>query len=471
VLGEKKVHVTQTGAKPQKDTVRLPEFGEVSLHEVPILDPGEIVARRFRLLWEKRRFLFWTSAAGLLLGMALALLLPARYESTAKLMPPDNTSTSMAMLASLTARSPGGLGLVAGDLLGLQSSGELFVGILESQTIRSRVVDQFKLEQVYELRHREDARSRLGENTRILEDRRSGIITLTVSDHDPARAAALANAYVTNLNQLVAELSTSSAHRERVFLEERLANVQQGLEDSEKQFGQFASKNHAINVAEQGKAMVDAAASLQGQLIAAQAELEGLRQLYTENNPRVRAMRARVDEIHGQLEKMGGNDEGAGTRAQETTTLYPSLQQLPLLGITYADLSRRMKIQEAVFESLTQQYEIAKVEEAKETPSVKVLDQGEIPDRKTFPPRFMITVLSAILFFVGGAVWVQASARWAAMNPQDPRKILMQEVFASAKTRVLGTSQNGVGLRGTARRVLEKLGSEVEVPGEAQKRD
>ncbi|MGA7906489.1 MAG: GNVR domain-containing protein, partial [Candidatus Sulfotelmatobacter sp.] len=289
-------------------------------------------------------------------------------------------------------------------------------------------------------------------------------------DQDARRAAALANAYVTNLDQLVAELSTSAAHRERIFLEERLISVKQGLEASEKEFSQFASKNHAINITEQGKAMVEAAATLQGQLIAAEAELEGLRQLYTENNARVRTIKARVDEIRHQLDKIGGKGEETEPSSKGNDPLYPSLRQLPLLGVTYADLYRQMKIQEAVFETLTQQDELAKVEEAKETPSVKVLDPAEIPEQKSFPPRLMILIYGVIISIVFGMVWVGVNARWAALDPDDPGRLLALEVTSSVKARMLGASENGNGLHAFARKAWRKFGGEADASDERRDR-
>src|SRR4029077_17838323 len=130
----------------------------------------------------------------------------------------------------------------------------------------------------------EDARKELSQNTGASEDRKSGIITLTVIDRDRQRARAMATAYVEELNRLVSELSTSSAHRERVFLEERLKAVKQELDIASGEFSQFASQNSAINIPEQGKAMVEEAALLQGQLIAAESELKGLSEIYTANN-------------------------------------------------------------------------------------------------------------------------------------------------------------------------------------------
>src|SRR5262249_32964244 len=153
---------------------------------------------------------------GIASGVLLAFLLPVRYQSSVELMPPDTQSSSgMAMLAALTAKTGGSLGAIAGDALGLKSSGALFVGILHSRTIQDRVVARFDLRKVYRVRLEEDARRELSDRTGVSEDRKSGLITISVLDKDPKRAAAIAQAYTEELDRVVAHLSTSAAHRER----------------------------------------------------------------------------------------------------------------------------------------------------------------------------------------------------------------------------------------------------------------
>ncbi len=400
---------------------------------------------RLNLLWNQRRSLGRAALAGLLIGTALAFLLPKQFESTTQLMPPDNQSSStLALMAGLSAKTTGGLGAVAGDLLGLKSSGALFIGILRSRTVEDRLIDRFDLKKVYWTRLEQTARRKLEENTSISEDRKSGILTITVTDADPNRSAALAQAYVSELDQLVAKLSTSSARREREFLEERLTAVQTDLQNAEKEFSEFASKNSAIDIKEQGKAMVEAAATLEGQLIAARSELEGVRRIYTDTNVRVRATQARVDELQRQLDKLAGKGESTSSAGNvEGDPLYPSLRKLPLLGVTFADLFRRTKVQEAVFEALTQQYELAKVQEAKETPSVKVLDEARVPEKKSFPPRLVIMFLCTFLAFAFAVVYTFSRTRWDEIDSSDPAKVLATEVFQSVNAYMPWAEPNG----------------------------
>jgi capsule polysaccharide export protein KpsE/RkpR len=437
-------------AKSEQKTL-LPE-SEMETEFSPQPTAPELVERRIarlRLLWDQRGWLFRVAGIGLLCATMIAFLIPARYESTVRLMPPDSESNmGMAMLAALTGRGGGNLAALGNSVLGLKSSGSLFIGILESRTVEDNLVAKFDLQKVYWTRRLEDTRKELAKNTDISENRKSGIITIRVTDKNPQRAAAMGRQYVEELNRVVNQLSTSSAHRERVFLEGRLKAVQSDLEQAEKEFSQFASKNTAIDIKEQGKAMVGAVATLQGELIAAQSQLEGLRQIYTENNVRVRALRARVFELQNQLKKIGGKTEIApSVGGIKDDSLYPSIRELPLLGVAYADLYRRTKMQEAAFEILTQEYELAKVQEAKEIPSVKVLDSADVPEKRSFPPRLLIVFLGTCVSLACAAAWIFGNAAWHETDAHDPRKVFAQEIFTTVKAKLPAVSRNGSGLR------------------------
>ncbi|HEV2197421.1 MAG TPA: hypothetical protein VGR55_17675 [Candidatus Acidoferrum sp.] len=439
-----------TGSAPARQPV--PELPEHDLPPEPEIegtpqDSGNSLAY-LRLLWEQRRMLRRVVFYGFLASTLLAFLIPLRFKSTARLMPPDNNqSGGLAMAAAaLSGGGAGNLGGIATDMLGLKSTSDIFVGILSSRTVQDKLIQQFDLRNLYRDRRMEDARKDLAEHTDISVDRKSQIITITVTDHDPKRSAAMGQAYVEELNRLVAELSTSSARRERIFLEGRLQAVSSDLEAAEKEFSQFSSKNSAIDIKEQGKAMVEAAATLQGQLIAAESQLEGLKQIYTDNNVRVRSVRARINELKRQLEKIGGKGEDASVPlGQQQDSLYPSIRKLPLLGVAYADLYRRTRVQEAVFESLTKEYELAKVQEVKEIPTVKVLDPPNIPDKKSFPPRLVIMLLGSALAFGLAAAWVLARTAWDQTASNDPTKVFVQEVFTTMKASIPKFAENGSG--------------------------
>ncbi len=399
-------------------------------HAVGLDTQRQQLLARARLLWEHRRLLFKAGVYGLVFFAIVAFLIPKRYQSTTLLMPPDDQSNSgMAMAAALAGKMNGGLAGLASGVLGLKSSGDLFIGMLRSRTVEDDLINKYDLQKIYKAPDEESARTILGDNTSISEDHKSGIITIKVVDRDPRLAASLAREYVGELNVVVSQLSTSSARRERMFLEDRLAQVKKDLESAEKDFSEFSSKNATIDIKDQGKAMLDSAANLQGQLITTQSELEGLKQIYSDKNIRVRSLTARAMELQSQLDKLGGkSDNSQAAVSSNDGSLYPSLRKLPLLGVAYADLYRRTKVEEAVYESLTQEYELAKVAEAKEIPSVKVLDPANVPHKKSSPPRLVIMVLGAIFSFVTVVAWVLGKASWEQLDPRTPHKLFVTEV-------------------------------------------
>jgi capsule polysaccharide export protein KpsE/RkpR len=395
-----------------------------------------------RPCWAHRGLLFRSAVYGLIFTSALVFLLPARYQSTARLMPPESaTSANLALLSV-----PGGTANLASDLLGIKSSGALFVGVLGSESVQDAIIDRFDLRKVYSCKTYRMARRELTSQTSVSEDRKSGIITVQVSDRNPARAAGIAKAYLEELDRVISHLSTSAARRERIFLEERLQAVKQELDSAQRQLSEFSSQNVTIDIREQGRSLVQAGAKLQGDLIAGQAELKGLQQMYGEENVRVRAVRARIGEIQRELLKFSGNP-GDAASFQPSGAVYPPLRRLPILGATYVDLARKTQMEGAVYEVLTRQYEIAKVQEAKEIPTVRVLDLPKVPEDKTFPPRLLLVASGAFLGFVAGLLRIGARHFWAAADTADPVRKLALEVHQDTREFWNSDMWRKIGLR------------------------
>jgi len=386
------------------------------------------------LLWRRRWWLCKSAAVGFVIAVLVALLIPKRYESTTRLMPPDSQSVSGAGMAAIMGNLSSSTAALAGNFLGIKSPGALLVGVLESRTVQDDLINRQDLRRVYGLQRYVDARKKLASRTAIADDTKSGIITITVTDNDPNRAQALAAGYVEELNNLVSQVSTSSARREREFLEQRLQKVKQDLDEATLRLSKFSSQNMTFDPQLQGRAMLDAASTLQGQLIAAESELSGLQQIYGPQNARVKSAEARVGELRFKLRSISGrNVAGGGASsngpALSNNELYPSLEQLPLLSNTYADLARRAKIDEAIFEVLTKQYELAKVQEAKEIPTVKILDAADVPEKKSFPPRTLIALLGACLGFTLAAAWTLLLVVGGQLDADDPRRRVLGELL------------------------------------------
>jgi len=398
-------------------------------------------AVRALFLWGHRRLLFRVTAITLLLSIIFwFFVVPKRYTAVASIMPPDSGGASSMLLSALTGRA--GLGLLGGlaaGLVGEHKSSALYVSLLESGTIANGLINRFDLRKVYHKRYYIDAAKRLASETKITEDKKSGIITLRVEDTDPVRARDLALAYLDELNTLVNKTSTSSARQERIFVERRLGEVQRDLENAQIELSDFSSKNTTVDITAQTRAMVDAGSRLEGQIVAEQSALQSMRQVYTDDNIHVREAEASIGVLQSKLKKLAGSSTAsvpASASTQEATDqLYPPLRQLPRLAVRYADLYRRVKVQEAVFELLTQQYEMARLEEAKDVPVVHVIDAPGIPERKSFPHRVIMTAVLTFLAFAVTSAFLLFRERWFHVDSADPRKRLANAIAASVRRR------------------------------------
>jgi uncharacterized protein involved in exopolysaccharide biosynthesis len=406
------------------------------------------------LLWENRRRLVLTTLIAFLIGLAIAFAIPKRYQASASIMPPDQGSGGAALLAALGGRGGAGLGglsSLAGSLLGSHNTSSLFVDLLHSGTVSGHLIDRFDLLRAYHKRYRIDAAKYLAHHTTIINDKTSGVIRITVEDTDPQRARDLAKAYLDELNQIVAKTDTSSARQERLFLERRLASVQAELERAQLDLSDFSSTHTTVDIKEQTRAMVDAAAKLQGQLIAGQSELESLEQVYGDGNVRVRAAQARVGLLQHELAKMSCTDaklapKSASSSPQtgsDAAELYPPLRQLPRLAVPYADLYRRVKVQETVYELLTQEYELARIQEAKDTPVISVIDSPGVPEKKSFPPRLMVALVFTLLVVIAAGALILMQKRWNEMGEDDARKVLLRTMQRSLPVVLQSTLLKG----------------------------
>jgi len=387
------------------------------------------------LFWDFRRVFARVAGIVFVLSVLVAILLPKEYVSGARIMPPEQGGNTAAMLAALVGKSSaGGLAGLAGSLLGAKNNGALFVALLHSGTVSGHLMDRFDLQRVYHKRYREDTAKRLGRLTKITEDPKSGVITIAVTDETRERARDLAQGYLDELNNLVAKVNTSSAHREREFIEQRLNTVQAELQRAQLELSDFSSKNTTIDIKEQTRATVDAGAKLEGQLIAGQSELDSLRQIYGDQNVRVRAAEARNAILQRELQRANGQStpdpDGKDVDASHP---YPALRRLPELGVRWANLYRNVRIHETVFDLLSEEYETARIEEVKSIPTVSVIDVPQLPEKKSGPHRTLIVLIATFLSLVITAVFLLARRSWMEMGSEDARRVLAKRIGMSLR--------------------------------------
>ena len=387
-------------------------------------------------LWRRRLWLAKVIGIGSLISLSLALLaffVPNTYSSTAQLMPPESEAfTSESMLNLLGGASMPNLG---SGLFSNRSAGATAIGVLSSRTVQDDLVNRFNLRNVFHRKLQVEARKDLSGETKFDEDNKSGIVSITVTDEDRYLARDLAQGYIEELNKLVSGLSTSTARRERMFLEERLRSVKADLDTNSHALSQFSSRNATFDPAKQGEATVEAAGKLQEELTLAESQLSGLKALYTDDNVRVRELRGRIGALQSQLQKIGGKGgSGVGVGSDlKSDDIFPSVRELPLLGYTYYDLYLRVTMDQSIYETLTKQYELAKVQEAKEIPIIKVLDLPAVAEKKTGPHRTYIAIFGFLLTTFAALGWIIVSRLWELAADSHPVKTTVRTIWRSIR--------------------------------------
>jgi capsule polysaccharide export protein KpsE/RkpR len=392
-----------------------------------------------RVLWSGRRHLLRFSGFAFIASLLVSLVIPKTYVSQARIMPPEVSNSNTALFAALTGRALGSdaLGGLAASLIGGRNSGALFMDLLRSGSVTDALIVRFQLLNVYHKRYHVDAARVLARRTEIVLDKKSGVLTLSVKDTDPKRARDIAQAYLDQLNVVENRTGTSSAHQERIFIEKRLQQVKGDLKQAEEAMSEFSSMHSAIDLKEQARATVESEAKVQDELIVAEGELESLQQIYGESNVRVREAQARIAVSKRELARMGGSAAPlaeAGNRETETSTAsnavsYLPLRQVPRLAVPYADLYRELHAQETVYDLLTQQYEIARIQEAKDIPAVSIIDAPGIPEKKSFPPRALLTLGLTLLATFLYSWGMLCRHYWLCMDTADPRRAFGLEVY------------------------------------------
>ncbi|MDI6704417.1 MAG: GNVR domain-containing protein [bacterium] len=326
----------------------------------------------------------------------ISLLLPEIYMATASILPPKTESTLSGMVSGM-----GGISSFAGGALGIKSGADLYVGMLKSRTISDALIDRFSLMEVYNAEYREEARNRLDGNTTI-KKAKEGIITVSVEDKDPRRAAEIANAYLDELDRLNKKLNITEAGKKRIFLEKRLKDTERDLARAEENLKRFQKGHKVVAMDAQAMALIEAAGRIQGEIAAAETELGILKEFSTEESLKVINLKSRIRELKKQLAEIEkGKLPTSANPSKNPDSLYTPFTKVPDLGLQLARLTREVKIQETVYELLTKEYELTKIQEAKDTPTIQILDRAKPPEKRFKPKRRQMVMLSGFisLFF------------------------------------------------------------------------
>jgi len=327
------------------------------------------------------------------------------YESKASILAPKESGGGAAGLAAVLAAS--GASQFLGNILPPTGSNrDVFVAILKSRTMAQDLVERFNLKDYYKAKYAEDAIKGVQGATDISVSK-EGAISVKVEDKDPKLAADIANAYITSLDRLFAKLGTTDASRQRIFVAERLEKTEKALRHAEEALRRFQETNKAIVIQEQAKSAIEEVAKVKGQIVAAEAQLEFIRAFSTESNPQVLAQRRQVEEMKRHLAQMQygqGMDLPSESRnpGQARKDFQVPFTKVPELGMELVRLTRDVRVQETVFGLLTAQFEQAKVNEARDMPTVQLLDKAVPAERKSKPKTVLnMAIAGALSLFIG----------------------------------------------------------------------
>lgn len=320
-----------------------------------------------------------------ILFAALSFSFDNTYTASTKILPPQSQSSASALLGQL-----GAIGAIGGGSSALKNPNDIYIGILNSRTVADNLIDRFKLMDVYAAKKRSDARGELSRVT-VITNGKDGMISLDVVDKDPKRAAELANAYVDELKKLNMSLAITEASQRRMLFEKQLLQVKKNLSDAEVDLKTVQEKSGVIQLTGQAEAVIKSAAEVKAQIAAKEIALRTMQTFTTVNNPDYIRQRESLLGLQAQLKKLEvGTNVGNGDISLPT-------RSVPEAGLEYIRKVRNVKYYEAIFEIMAKQYEMAKLDEAKEGTTVQVLDQAIEPDRKSGPRRGFL-VMVAFMF-------------------------------------------------------------------------
>lgn len=332
------------------------------------------------VLAKHSKFLLVFAGAAAVVCAIVSLILPSRFTAKTEILPPQQEqSTTAALLGQLSPL----INLAGAPSLGRNSS-DLFIAMLKSRTVADDLINQFSLRSVYGLKHDADAWERLEGLTEISSGK-EGVIAISVTDRDPNRAAALANGYVEELRKLTKNLAVTEAGRRRLFFEREMENANEGLVKADQSMRQTQEKTGILQIDSQAKVMLESAATLRAEVAAKEVQIEAMRSYATPENPDLVRAKNELTALRSQLTQ-------ALTGQGDSIPTDIALRKLPGAGAEYIGKLREVKYREALLEMMTKQYELARVDEAKDSSLVQVLDPAVPPELRSFPRRSRIVI-------------------------------------------------------------------------------
>lgn len=410
---DESVELLDTPAKP------TPDIEESTKDEISLLDLAIVVARH--------RYSILKIAFGLALITAIiSLVLSNRYTAITSILPPQqNSSMGSALMAQLGALSS--VASLGGGGLGLKNPADLQIALLKSRTVEDAMIDRFHLMGLFHAKLRSAARKSLEGIVDIDSSTKDGLIRISVTDKDSQRAAELANGYVEEFKKYSAGLAVTEASQRRLFFEQQMVQVKDNLATAEEDLKRSEQKTGLIQLDSQARATISLVAGLRAQIAAKQAEISAMHSFATDENPALQLAEQQLAGLQAQAQKIGATSEGT------TNALLPK-GNIQEVSLEYVRKYRDVKYYETIFELLARQYEVAKVDEAKQGAVIQVIDRAVVPDNHSFPKRAFFVLGAAFLGLLFGIGWAFTVEGWKRLS-SDPTKRHRLEILKQTLSR------------------------------------
>ena len=372
---------------------------EIRELQTPDPDPGGLhILDVLIVLARRRRFIvLFTLGAGLLAAIVV-LLIPSQYTAETLVMPPaQNSSMSSSLMSQLGGSAA--LASVAGAGLGIKNPSEMYISLFQSRTVEDALIERFGLMARYRKKRLSDARTAFESHATVVLGVKDGLIRISFRDRDPKLAAEIANAYVDQFRKLSANLAITEASQRRVFFQQQLLEANGSLAAAEEAMKHTEQSTGILQIDSQARSLIESAAALRAEVAAKEVQLEAMRAYATEDNPDVVRAKDQLAALQGQLAKLAGNgdDSDAG--------LIVSKGKAPEASMEYLRKLRDVKYYETIAELIAKQFEMAKLDEARQGAIIQVADLAVPPDKRSFPKRTITIILVAVLGFFAACGW------------------------------------------------------------------
>jgi capsule polysaccharide export protein KpsE/RkpR len=364
-------------------------------------------------LGESKRPIAIVTAAVALAALVVALLLPPIYTARASFLAPGSQQQSGSAAALAALGSLGGLGGIGG--LSAKTPDDLYVALLKSDSVLRGLDARFDLKKHYDVETHEALRRIVPGYIRVNADKKSGVISVEVDDKDKNFAADVANAHEAEVTKLLGRLAVSEAQLRRVFFEKQLQDTKENLVKAEQALRGVQEKSGVIVLDKQAEALITNAALLRAQIAEREVQLKVLRTSSTEQNPAVIRLNSELNGLRTELARMESAQGGSPGSAVDMP-----VGKLPEAAIDYVRARRELKLQETLLESMVRQYEIAKLDEAKEGPTLQQVDIAQPPDHKAKPSRALIVIVSTLVALLAMSAWTVARRYVTLRRARDP---------------------------------------------------